>query len=111
MNKHIAADLYPLLHLEELVEVVARNKFYVALDLKDTYHQVETSESNSDVTTFIEGTALYCFHRLPFSLSCLPGLFSRQINEVLASLKKEGWTCNYLDDVIIIAPDFQTLVT
>lgn len=110
VNQHIAADIYPLPRLEELVEVASGNKYYVTLDLKDAYHQVELAQDSRDVTTFTEGTALYRFRRLPFGLSCSPGLFTRQINNVLAPLKKKGWTYNYLDDVIVVAPDFSTLM-
>ena len=65
VNEHLETDIYPLPRLEELVEAAAGNKFYVTLDLKDAYHQVELAESSRDVTTFSEGIALYRFTRLP----------------------------------------------
>ena len=58
-------DIYPLARLEELVDFAAGNKFYVTLDLKDAYHQVELAENSRDLTTFSEDITLYRFTCLP----------------------------------------------
>ncbi len=111
VNEHLETDIYPLPRLEELVNAAAGNKYYVTLDLKDAYHQVELAESSRDVTTFNEDVPLYRFTRLPFGIASSPSLFSRHIAQVLAPLKKQGFVHNYLDDVILFAPNFETLVT
>ncbi len=67
-------------------------------------------ELSRDLTSFSDGVSLYRFKRLPFGLSCSPAIFSRQIAQVLAPLIRLGWTQNYLDDIIIFAPDFKTLM-
>lgn len=110
VNKHLATDIYPLPRLEELVEVASGNKYYATLDLKEAYFQVELEENSRDLTTFSDGVSLYRFKRLPFGLSCSPAIFSRQIAQVLTPLIKQGWVKNYLDDIVIFGPDFQTLV-
>ncbi len=72
VNKTLAMDIYPLLRLEELVEMASGNKFYATLDLKDAYFQVMLDEDSRDLTTFSDGVSLYRFKRLPFGLSCSP---------------------------------------
>ena len=98
VNKHLETDIYPLPRLEELIDAAAGNKYYVTLDLKDAYYQVELAENSRDVTTFSEGVALYRFTRLPFGIASSP------------PLKKKGYVHNYLNGVILYAPDFNTLV-
>ncbi len=110
VNKHLATAIYPLTRLEELVEVATGDKYYATLDLKEAYFQVELDENSRDLTTFSNGVSPYRFKRLPFGLSCSPAVFSRQIAEVLAPLIKLGWVKNYLDDIVIFGPDFQTLM-
>ena len=93
-----------------MVESAAGNKFYATLDLKDAYYQVSLDEEIRDLTTFSDGVSLYRFKRLPFGLSCSPAIFSRIIGQILAPLVKLGWLKNYLDDIIVCAPNFSLLM-
>ena len=111
VNTHLAADIYPLPRLEELVEMAAGHKYYATLDLKEAYYQVTLHEDSRDVTTFSDGISLHRFRKLPFGLSCSPAIFSRQIAQILAPLVKQGWVKNYLDDVILWASNFEELMT
>ena len=110
VNQHLATDIYPLPRLNELVEQASGHSFYTTLDLKEAYFQVMLHENSRDVTTFSDGTSLYRFRRLPFGLSCSPAIFSRQMASILTPMLKEGWIRNYLDDVILWAPDFPTML-
>ena len=110
VNTHLATDIYPLPRLDELVEQASGNKYYTTLDLKEAYFQITLHENSRDLTTFSDGVSLYRFRRLPFGLSCSPAIFSRQITSVLAPLLREGWVRNYLDDIILWAPDFSTML-
>lgn len=110
VNTHLATDIYPLPRLDELVEQASGNKYYTTLDLKEAYFQITLHENSRDLTTFSDGVSLYRFRRLPFGLSCSPAIFSRQIATVLAPLLREGWVRNYLDDIILWAPDFSTML-
>ena len=110
VNTHLAADVYPLPRLEELVEVAAGHQFYATLDMKDAYYQVLLHEDSRDITTFSDGVSLHRFRRLPFGLSCSPAIFSRQLAQILAPLIKQGWVKNYLDDIILWAPSFKELI-
>ena len=110
VNTHLATDIYPLPRLDELVEQAAGNQYYTTLDMKDAYFQVRLDEQSRDLTAFSDGVSLYRFSRLPFGLSCSPAIFSRNMAQILSPLLKEGWVRNYLDDIIMWAPDFPTMI-
>ncbi len=109
-RQHLSVDIHPLPKLDELVESAAGNSYYATLDMKDAYYQVMLDEASRDVTTFSEGVALYRFKRLPFGLSCSAAIFARQLAQMLAPLLKENWLRSYLDDIIIYAPTYNTLL-
>ncbi len=75
VNKQLTTDIHPLPNLEELVEQVAGNRYYVTLHLKDAYYQVLLDEASRDLITFSEGINLYRFKRLPFGLRCSASIF------------------------------------
>ena len=110
VNKKIKVDIHPLPRLDELVDEVAGNKYYCTLDMKDAYYQCTLDEQSRDITTFSDGKNLYRFKRLPFGLNVAPAIFTRVMQEVLRPLLKLGFVKNYLDDVIIFAPDYETLL-
>ncbi len=109
-NKNLAADVHPLPRLDELIEQTAGHQYYVTLDMKDAYFQILLDEESRDLTTFSDGVSLYRFRRLPFGLNCSPAIFSRKMASLLNPLLKEGWVRNYLDDVILMTHDFNTLL-
>ena len=92
------------------MESASGKRYYASLDMKDAYYQVELDEESRDLTTFSDGVSLYRFKRLPFGLSCSPAIFSRVMGNILTPLIKKGWVKNYLDDIVVWAPSFQTLI-
>ena len=110
VNSHLAADVYPLPRLEDLVNSASGHKCYATLDLKDAYHQITLDQESRDLTTFTDGVTLYRFKRLPFGLSCAPAIFARKMAEILTPLLKKGWVKNYLDDVIVMADSHKQLI-
>ncbi len=110
VNKHLATDICLLPRLDKVVEVASGNKYYATLDLKEAYFQMEIEENSRDIITFTDGVSLCWLKRLPFGLNCSPAIFSRQIAQIFAPLIKLEWLKNYLDDLIIFAPDFNTLI-
>ena len=78
--------------------------------MKDAYYQCRLDNESRDITSFSDGRNLYRFKRLPFGLNVAPAIFTRVMQEVLRPLLKLGFVKNYLDDVIVFAPDFNTLL-
>ncbi len=63
------------------------------------------------ITTFSDGVTLCRLKRLPFGLNCSPAIFSRRMASILAPLVKQELVRNYLDDLILLAPDFPKLLS
>ncbi len=78
--------------------------------MKDGYFQIFLDEESRDLATFSDGVTLYRFRRLPFGLNCSPAIFSRKMASQLNPHLKEGWVKNYLDDVILMVPYFNTIL-
>ncbi len=110
VNKHLTTNIYPLPRLEELVEQASGYQYYVTLDMRATYFQILLDEESRDLTTFSEGVSLYRFRRLPFRLNCSPAIFYRRMASILTPLLQKGWVKNYLDDLILWAPNFSVLM-
>ena len=110
VNTQLRVDLGVLPRLDELIEVAAGHRYYVTIDLKEAYYQVVLDEVSRDITTFSDGCNLYRFKRLPYGLSSSAAIFSRALAEVLAPLARENWIRSYLDDIILWAEDFDTLL-
>ncbi len=91
VNKHLAADIYPLPRLEELAEQAAGHQYYVTLDMREAYFQILLDEESRDLTTFSDGVTLYWFKRLPFGLNCSPAIFSRRMASLLTPLLRKGF--------------------
>ncbi len=79
--------------------------------MREEYFQIMLDEESRDLTTFSDGVTLYRFRRLPFGLNCSPAIFSRRMASMLTSLLQKGWVRNYLDDLILWAPNFPELLT
>ncbi len=109
VNKHLATDIYPLPRLEELVDQAAGHNFYATLDMREAYFQIILDENSRDLTAFSDWVTLYRFRRLLFGLSCSLVIFTCHMAILLSPLLKEGWIKNYLDDLIIWAPDLSSL--
>ena len=110
VNKHLAEDIHPLPRLEELVEVAAGHKYYATLDMREAYFQLVLDQDSRDLTTFSDGVSLFRFKRLPFGLNCSPAIFSRKMAEIIAPLVAENWIRNYLDDIIVWADSYDSLL-
>ncbi len=78
--------------------------------MKEAYFQISLDQESRDLTTFSDGIDLYSFKHLPFGLRCSSAIFSRRMVSVLSPLLPEGWITNYLDDLILWAPDFPKLL-
>ncbi len=86
----------------------AGHNFYAILYIREAYFQIIIEKNSRDLTAFSDGVTLYRFRRLSFGLSCSPAIFTRHMATLLSLLLKEGWIKNYLDDLIIWAPDLSS---
>nr|XP_045624310.1 uncharacterized protein LOC123774202 [Procambarus clarkii] len=100
INRFTGLDAYPLPHIDEIVNNVARFKVYSTPDLRSAYQQVGLTEEEKPYTAFEACGKLFEFNRIPFGVT--NGVASFQI-VIDGILEKEGvkGTFAYVDDVCV----------
>jgi len=103
-------DAYPLPQIDESLDALAGSKYFSMLDLLSKYWQVPLSPDAQEKAVFITRDGLRKWKVLPFGLTSAPATFQRLMEQVLSGLHWKTLLI-YLDDVIMISPDFQTHVS
>ncbi|RNA32856.1 PHD finger 21A [Brachionus plicatilis] len=83
-----------------------RHLWYVKLDFKQAFFNVELHPKSKFVTTFGYGGKFYVFNRMPFGLSIAPYVKQMLLNAVLTFIRKyTRYTYGHLDDLLIAHRD------
>ena len=86
---------------------MSESKFFSTLDLISGYWQVPLDADASEKSAFATRTGLWKWKVLPFGLTSAPATFQRLIEQVLHGLHLKSLLL-YLDNIIVIAPDYNT---
>jgi len=81
-------------------------KYYIKLDIKDTYHNVRIKEGDEWKTTFTTKYSTYEYLVMPFGLTNAPAAFQRWIHRTLQSYI-DICCIVYLDDVLIYSDSLE----
>jgi len=73
-------NAYPLPNIEDLVNKVAKDKYYNSIDLRQAYHQVPLLPEERHFTAFQAAGRLYQYKRLPFGVTNGISAFQRTID-------------------------------
>lgn len=107
VNKVTERDAYPLPFVTSTLDKLRDARYLSSLDIKSAYWQVPVEEKSRPITAFVvPGRGLFQFRRMPFGLHNAPATWQRLIDRVLG-IDLEPYVFVYLDDIIIIANDFQ----
>ena len=101
-------DDYPLPRIDESLDVLAGSSFFSTLDLVSGYWQVPLNPDAQEKSAFITRSGLWKWKVLLFGLTSALATFQRLMEQVV---KGQHWKILllYLDNIIVIAPDFETL--
>ena len=102
VNKDTIVDKYPIPRIDELIDMVGRNKpkIFKSLDLMRGYHQVKMDDDSKHKTAFVCHMGLFQFRRMPFGLTNAPATFQRLMSQLFAG-KDWEFVSVYLDDLLI----------
>ena len=101
LNRKIIRDRYPLLLIEDQLDLLQGAKVYSTLDLKNGFFHVEVDKNSRKYTSFIVPNGQYEFLKVPFGLCNSPSVFQRFINLVFRELLAKKVVLIYIDDIII----------
>ena len=95
------ATLHPIPLIDDLLDRLAKAKYFAVLDAKSGYHQLPLKEEDSKKTAFVVPWGHYEFaERTPFGLKGAGYSFQRMMSTILGASNFEDALC-YLDDVLI----------
>ncbi|GKC05669.1 reverse transcriptase domain-containing protein [Tanacetum coccineum] len=77
LNEETAKDHLPLPFIDQMLERLARNKYFYFLDGFSGYFQIPIDPMDQEKTTFTGPLGTYAYRRIPFRLCIAPTTFQR----------------------------------
>lgn len=109
LNKACLKDLFPLSHIEQIVESTSRCDLLSFLEAYSGYHQIIMSKEDEEKTAFITPCGTYYFVRIPFGLKSVGSTFVKAVQIGFDSQMHRNIEA-YMDDILVKAKDKLTLI-
>ena len=101
VNQASKVDKYPIPKIEDLFSSLSGGKSFSTLDMSQAYQQVILDESSKKLVVINTSKGLFQYNRLPFGISCAPGIFQRVMDSLLKGIPG---VVVYLDDILVTSP-------
>ena len=100
LNKACPKDLFPLPHIDQIVDSTSGCETLCFLDAYSRYHQITMKESDQLATSFITPFGSFCYVSMPFGLKNVGAMYLRCMLRCFEDLI--GWTVEaYVDDIVV----------
>lgn len=109
LNAVTIKDSYPLSRIDNLLDQLSSNKWFLTLDIKSGYWQSKIHPEDRAKTAFSVGSGLWQFTVMPFGLCNAPATFERLIEQFLQQHLFKICLV-YLDDVIVFGESFEKIM-
>eukprot|EP00253_Pinus_taeda_P018502 PITA_18502 len=106
INKATKKDHFPLPFIDQVLDGLARKKFFSFLDGFNGYNQIQISPKDQDNTTFTCPWGTFSYRVLPFGLCNAPATFQRAVLSIFAELVHDSVEI-YMDDFTPYGSNFQ----
>nr|GEU67604.1 reverse transcriptase domain-containing protein [Tanacetum cinerariifolium] len=105
LNKATVKDHFPLSFMDQILERLARNKYFCFLDGFSRYFQIPVNPNNQEKTTFTCPFGTYAYRRMPFGLCNAPATFQRCMLVIFHDMIEESVEV-FMDDFSIFGNSF-----
>lgn len=101
----------PKFYLPSLYQVINRtnwapNLFYVKIDFKQAFFNINLNKKSSFITTFVYNKKHYKFNVLPFGIATAPFVCQMLLNQITKYIKKStSFVWGHIDDIIMAHKD------
>nr|GEY01855.1 reverse transcriptase domain-containing protein [Tanacetum cinerariifolium] len=106
LNEATRKDHFPLPFMDQMLERLARNKYYFFLDGYSGYFQIPIDLKDQEKTTFTCSYRTFAYHRMPFGLCNAPGTFQRCMMAIFHDTIKKTIEV-FMDDFLVFRNSFQ----
>lgn len=111
VNALTKKDAYPMPHINGLLSRLSDTYYISSVDLKDAFWQIPLERQSREKTAFaVPGRPLYQFKVMPFGLCNAAQRLCRLMDKVIPARLRER-VFVYLDDLLVVSPDFETHIT
>eukprot|EP00253_Pinus_taeda_P007628 PITA_07628 len=110
LNKATKKDHFPLPFIDQVLDGLARKKFFSFLDGFSGYNQIQISLEDQDKTSFTCTWSTFAYRVLPFGLCNAPATFQRAVLSIFSELVHDSVEI-YMDDFTPYGSNFQEALT
>ena len=106
LNSVTRKDAMPLPRIDDMIDRLAKARYFTKLDFTSGYYQVPLSAESREKTAFVTPDGHYEWNVMGMGLTNAPATFQRLMYKVLGGLL---WTNSmaYLDDIVIFSDSFE----
>ncbi|CAF0797229.1 unnamed protein product [Brachionus calyciflorus] len=98
LNNVTVTENRPIPRIEDILDRLSGSLYFIFIDLKTSYWQIEIEEKSKEYTAFTTPDGHYQFKRMPFGLKNAPAQFSKLMHKIFGI---RPYVETYLDDIII----------
>ncbi|RXN13805.1 Retrovirus-related Pol polyprotein from transposon 412 [Labeo rohita] len=102
LNSQTIRDAYALPNLEEVFSVLTGSRWFLVLDLKSGFYQIEMEESDKSKTAFVCPLGFWEFNRMPQGITNAPSTFQRLMERCMGDLHRKQ-VLVFIDDLIVFS--------
>uniref|UniRef100_A0A0N5BR41 Reverse transcriptase domain-containing protein n=1 Tax=Strongyloides papillosus TaxID=174720 RepID=A0A0N5BR41_STREA len=108
LNSFLNIEHFKLEDISSAIDLVFKGCFFISIDLSDAYYSIGVKADETFFLGITSNNKFYKFNSLAFGIATAPKIFTRVTRPIVCFLRKQGWRiCRYLDDFLIVAPDYK----